>query len=965
MSTDSVSPPADLFISYAREDLEFVKALASRIIETDHTVWIDLEGIAPSAEWLEVILDNIRSSAAFAFVISPHSVVSDVCLLELGYATEVGKKIIPVLREEAKLPDVLAKLQWIPLRAGDDFKRGVDELVGALSFDLEWSRLHSRILVRAREWEKSDKKRQDLLLRGRELEQAEESRDGAEQNQRGLTPLDLEFISASRREVTAELEAAARRERSSRSRQMAAQSEHFRSSRPDQSVLLALEAASVSPTLEAKRALFHRTVDTRNVYRFLHAKNPLARVAVTHGGCRVATGGGDAFLRRGDYEITLWDSIAGRELRACGRHSSRVQFLAFTGDGVHLISASHHEAVVWDTETGNELAKLENPSAQPLAVGHLSCSMDAEGSRIATNFGDGFLVWDWRQNRTWLLPKQGWGGVDVAIHPTRTLLALADLLGKFAIALVDFETGETVAELEAPAGLRVNRMAFTPDGHSLMAVAQNTESGNEGGAMLSFELRDGEAPPLVHRYEKSLDQFDFLGGSSRLLLTRERSNLQLLDTADWRLVRKLVGHPESAMIAAVSSSGKDDVAVSCDTDGRAIIWLLGSAREIADAEEESAPLHSVAFSRDGASLVTCSAEGEFSVFAMLPAPQGHPLPGSPPIVDDAELEYSTGAIGIRECERFRLELRVARSIGANRLCVANATDQIFIGRMGGDVMEVGWDGGQIGQSLTTEMTMITAIASSSDGSLLACGDAMGAVGVWDVQSGEQLGVWEGLATAVYGLDFHPTGRILAIAPGERNRVVLWDFARAKPAEELTDPLFSGVAAVRFSPGGEHLLVGGAGIALSLWDVDERNLIGRLPSIEDGVFSLEVSPDQHYVVAGTIEGAIAILDAASGRNVGKFSVGELVTSLAFHPDGDVLAAVTQEGSLRLWDMGVVGWEHTLRRRVNRDFTEQERREFVDVSAEIDEKSRRTWSLWRGTMSLEEMAGVSAERGDAQP
>lgn len=87
---------ADVFLSYAREDLTFVRRLASALQARNRQVWVDLEDIIPAARWMEEILAGITEADAVVFVISPDSVASDVCRTELDYATDASKRLVPV-----------------------------------------------------------------------------------------------------------------------------------------------------------------------------------------------------------------------------------------------------------------------------------------------------------------------------------------------------------------------------------------------------------------------------------------------------------------------------------------------------------------------------------------------------------------------------------------------------------------------------------------------------------------------------------------------------------------------------------------------------------------------------------------------------------------------------------------------------------------------------------------------------
>src|SRR5262245_689968 len=67
-STDRVDAgPAKLFLSYSRKDLEFVGRLSKALLARDQEVWVDLEGIQPSEDWLNAIHAAIEGADAFIF----------------------------------------------------------------------------------------------------------------------------------------------------------------------------------------------------------------------------------------------------------------------------------------------------------------------------------------------------------------------------------------------------------------------------------------------------------------------------------------------------------------------------------------------------------------------------------------------------------------------------------------------------------------------------------------------------------------------------------------------------------------------------------------------------------------------------------------------------------------------------------------------------------------------------------
>ncbi len=143
---------SDVFISYAREDAEFVRRLHESLANQGRDIWVDWEGIPPRAEWLAEIRAAIDSAESFVFIISPDSVVSRICTEELQHAVERNKRIVPIVLREVEtesVEDELAKLNWIFFRDSDHFDTSLKQLLTALDTDLELVRAHTRLLVRA------------------------------------------------------------------------------------------------------------------------------------------------------------------------------------------------------------------------------------------------------------------------------------------------------------------------------------------------------------------------------------------------------------------------------------------------------------------------------------------------------------------------------------------------------------------------------------------------------------------------------------------------------------------------------------------------------------------------------------------------------------------------------------------------------------------------------------------------
>lgn len=189
-----------LFISYSRSDLNRVRELHAALTAHGKEVWVDWEGIPPTAEWMHEIRAAIDAAQAFAFVLSPASLASKVCLLELEHALARGKRLIPIVARDvdaASVHEPLARLNWFHAREQDPVEQAADRLITAIETDFAHVEQHTRLLLRAAEWEARGTD-DGLALRGRPLAAAEAWLADAALNEPAPTALHTRFVLHSR-----------------------------------------------------------------------------------------------------------------------------------------------------------------------------------------------------------------------------------------------------------------------------------------------------------------------------------------------------------------------------------------------------------------------------------------------------------------------------------------------------------------------------------------------------------------------------------------------------------------------------------------------------------------------------------------------------------------------------------------------------------------------------------------------
>ena len=199
----------DVFISYSRKDQSFVRILDAAFNQINRNPWVDWDSIQKGEQWWLAIQRGIEGANTFVFVISPDSIESSVCRAEVDHATLHNKRFLAIVRREgfdlAHVHPNISSHNWLFFRETDSFDQAFQELLTAIDTDLDYVRMHTRLLVRALEWQ--DKTQNpSYLLRGSDLEGAEQ---WLAQVKKNPLPTDLQrqYIGVSRSAETARLNA--------------------------------------------------------------------------------------------------------------------------------------------------------------------------------------------------------------------------------------------------------------------------------------------------------------------------------------------------------------------------------------------------------------------------------------------------------------------------------------------------------------------------------------------------------------------------------------------------------------------------------------------------------------------------------------------------------------------------------------------------------------------------------------
>ena len=208
----------------------------------------------------------------------------------------------------------------------------------------------------------------------------------------------------------------------------------------------------------------------------------------------------------------------------------------------------------------------------------------------------------------------------------------------------------------------------------------------------------------------------------------------------------------------------------------------------------------------------------------------------------------------------------------------------------------------------TEKAQLTwKIAFAPIGDKLAVGSREGTIYLYDFKSQERLKPLTGHTDFIWSVTFSPDSKRLASGSSD-NTNRLWDAASGKEIGTFPIDEPRTLMKIAFSPCG-NLIAGGMYGELHLWCAESLTTLFAIPQPQsEKPYALAFSPCGRYLASGTWwqEGmekmAIRLWDVASGENITTlWGHPTDIQSLAFSPDGTLLASGSFDGTIMLWDV----------------------------------------------------------------
>lgn len=161
-------------------------------------------------------------------------------------------------------------------------------------------------------------------------------------------------------------------------------------------------------------------------------------------------------------------------------------------------------------------------------------------------------------------------------------------------------------------------------------------------------------------------------------------------------------------------------------------------------------------------------------------------------------------------------------------------------------------------------------------------------------------VQTGHTGTIRAVDYSPDGKIIATG-GDDGSVILWFPQTGRQFRTLSGHT-AGITSVAFSPNGSLLASSGVDGTIRLWDINKDEALLNIKADIFPITSISVNPSGQ-IIASASSYQIKLWNINTGKEIRslKENPSVIINSIAFSPDGKILAAGKSDKSIKLWDI----------------------------------------------------------------
>jgi WD40 repeat protein/uncharacterized caspase-like protein len=519
-----------------------------------------------------------------------------------------------------------------------------------------------------------------------------------------------------------------------------------------------------------------------------------------------------------DKRLKLWD-LATKKEQELGQATKEYPQLKFSRDGRVLALSDHYIVRLWDVANGRELTPIKVPNSGAFtAQADAFIAFSEDGKRIATGgFDTGTIIWE-------------------------------------------TDTGKRVSNLNGRTNMAYN-VSFSADGTQLWS-----------GGRTRWDLRTGRGLRVVPASSEKTLGVPSPDGRVLAIMTPNSNVLnvvevpsgkqlfQLTPSGEDGVVQKLRFSPNGALLAVVYGPSDDQrvtpTATSFTRGSQVKIWDAKTGRELHSLVTNGIP-NEATFSADGSVIATISSGLSLSAqISLWDVQSGSKLRelGNAPVSTFTPPVFNPGQIKRGQMPQMPNMADIAAMM-------TNVMGTMAAGTPGRTVTSLAFspDGKTLvtGGVATKSNIDLAAMMSGQMTGKRPKGskgsqqpdpadlmkdfkvEAIGQVKIWDVATGQEIGMLQGHGRAVDKVAFSRDGKLLATA-GTDNTIKIWDLAAKRDLITLTGHT-ANIDSLDFSPDGRLLASAGEDGSTFLWDAKTGEHLLTLISLDDGGEWMVVTP----------------------------------------------------------------------------------------------------------------------------